>query len=122
MFDSQNDLEQVIRGPSPASDTGRAKATDNDDSDNITMSPHYARTLVELARQRGFDGYLVAFEDSFNSDGTKWARAVSAWVSLLREEMLKAVGPHAEVIWYVPSCESSRLIAGLRLCSVGRTL
>jgi len=118
MFEGSDDLEQVIRGHSPSSKTGPAKATD----DNITMSPHYARMLAELARQRGFDGYLVAFEDSFNSDGTKWARAVSAWVSLLREEMLKVVGPHAEVIWYVPSCELSRLIAGLRLCSIGMTL
>jgi len=77
--------------------------------------------LAELARQRGFDGYLMNFEASFNSDGTKQAHAASAWVSLLREEMQKAVGPHSEVIWYVPSCELPPVIAGLRLRSIGMT-
>jgi mannosyl-glycoprotein endo-beta-N-acetylglucosaminidase len=63
------------------------------------MSPHYARLLADLALQRGFDGYLLNFECTLGG-GPEQARALAAWISVLRAELILKVGPHAHVIWY----------------------
>ena len=59
---------------------------------------HYARILADLAHQRGFDGWLLNFEVPLG-DGDKQARAITLWIGLLRRELKRAVGEHAEVVW-----------------------
>lgn len=62
------------------------------------MSPHYARVLAELARQRGFDGYLLNFESPLKGR-VEQTRALAAWVAVLTKELKSAVGAHAECVW-----------------------
>jgi mannosyl-glycoprotein endo-beta-N-acetylglucosaminidase len=62
------------------------------------MSRHYASVLAELARQRGFDGYLLNFECPLRG-GLEQARALAGWILLLRSELVIKVGTHAQVIW-----------------------
>ncbi|KAF8622794.1 hypothetical protein AX15_006724 [Amanita polypyramis BW_CC] len=64
-----------------------------------TFSGHYATVLADLAHQRGFDGYLLNFEQPLPG-GADQAGMLALWVRLLREELWKKVGQHAEVIWY----------------------
>ena len=54
--------------------------------------------FAELAYQRGFDGYLLNFESTL-SYKTDHARALAAWILLLKEELRVKVGPHAQVMW-----------------------
>ncbi|KAH0839344.1 glycoside hydrolase family 85 protein [Lanmaoa asiatica] len=69
--------------------------TDN----KIPISRRYAVLLAELAHQRGFDGYLLNFEFDlpYNADQ---ARALAAWILLLKAELRAKVGPHTQVMWY----------------------
>ena len=62
--------------------------------DPSTPSEYYSFILADLARQRGFDGFLLNFEQSLPG-GAKQANALSKWVRHLREELWKKVGPHA---------------------------
>jgi len=100
IFEGPNDLQSLILGNIPSSVTGPAAPTD----DTVNTSPYYARLLAELAQQRGFDGYLLNVEGSFpvqdKQTGIQWAHALAAWVAILREELMKQVGPHSEAIWY----------------------
>ena len=66
--------------------------------DPSAPSEYYSFILADLARQRGFDGFLLNFEQSLPG-GAKQANALSKWVRHLREELWKKVGPHAEGIW-----------------------
>lgn len=68
-------------------------------TESIPMSRHYASVLAELARQRGFDGYLLNFECPLRG-GLEQARALAGWILLLRSELVIKVGTHAQVIWY----------------------
>ncbi|KIK92795.1 glycoside hydrolase family 85 protein [Paxillus rubicundulus Ve08.2h10] len=68
-------------------------------STTIPLSKRYAILLAELAYQRGFDGYLLNFEYKLES-GIEQARALAAWIVLLRAELRAKVGPHAQAVWY----------------------
>lgn len=65
---------------------------------SLPLSPYYAKLLASLARQRGFDGWLLNFESDLDG-GIEQARALTAWISLFENEMKRVVGEHAEVIW-----------------------
>ncbi|KAI0059337.1 hypothetical protein BV25DRAFT_1889956 [Artomyces pyxidatus] len=98
--ESEADSLRLLFGRLPSSKTGPA-ATSSTDSSPVPVSPHYARILADLAHQRGFDGYLLNFEYHLRADGgVGHARALAAWIALLRDELKAKVGPHAEVIWY----------------------
>ncbi|KAI9512749.1 glycosyl hydrolase family 85-domain-containing protein [Russula earlei] len=98
--ESEQDCLRLLFGRLPASRTGPA-VPPSVDSSQISISPHYARLLAYIAYQRGFDGYLLNFEWHLNADGgIGQARALTAWISLLRSELKAKVGPHAQVIWY----------------------
>lgn len=66
-------------------------------------SLHHARTLANLAYQRGFDGYLLNMEVGLK-EGMEQARNLSIWISLLEEELRRAIGDHAQVVWYSFCC------------------
>ncbi|KAF8548775.1 glycoside hydrolase family 85 protein [Imleria badia] len=66
---------------------------------NIPISKRYAVLLAELAYQRGFEGYLLNFESDLLYE-TDHARALAAWILLLKAEIRAKVGPHAQVLWY----------------------
>jgi mannosyl-glycoprotein endo-beta-N-acetylglucosaminidase len=72
---------------------------EKDKYSSLPLSTHYARLLAQLAANRGFDGYLLNFECPLQG-GVEQCRALAAWISLLRVELQKQVGPYAEVIWY----------------------
>ncbi|KAI0269338.1 glycosyl hydrolase family 85-domain-containing protein [Gloeopeniophorella convolvens] len=98
--ESEPDCLRLLFGRLPASRTGPAVPATVAGS-AVPVSPHYARLLADLARQRGFDGYLLNFEWHLRAEGgIGQARAVSAWISLLEAELKAKIGPHAEVIWY----------------------
>jgi mannosyl-glycoprotein endo-beta-N-acetylglucosaminidase len=86
------DLVRLLSGPDCAIEI-----------DPSTPSEYYSFILADLARQRGFDGFLLNFEQSLPG-GAKQANALAKWVRHLREELWKKVGLHAEVIW----CARSR--------------
>ena len=83
----------------PVSKTGQVNQAS---SLTLPLSPHYARILAELARERGFDGYLLNFECPLVG-GVEQMRAVAAWITLLHTEILARVGPHGETHWFVGS-------------------
>jgi hypothetical protein len=89
-WDVESEYAKLLHGPSAHPSTA--------------LSPHYARALAQLAARRGFDGYLLNFEASFKDE--KEARMVSAWIVMLRAELRRTVGEHAEVIWFVSYFES----------------
>jgi len=82
----------------PLSKTGQVHQATS--SLTLPLSPHYARVLAELARERGFDGYLLNFECPFIG-GIEQTRALAAWITLLQSEILARVGPHGETHWFV---------------------
>ena len=97
--ESESDGLRLLFGRLPTSKTGPAVSPSVETS-AVPVSPHYARLLACIARQRGFDGYLLNFEWHLHADGgIGQARALSAWVSLLQAELKAKVGPHAEAIW-----------------------
>lgn len=65
---------------------------------SLPISPHYAEILADLAAERGFDGYLLNFEYPLQG-GVEHARALDTWVSLLTDQLLRKVGPHAQTVW-----------------------
>jgi mannosyl-glycoprotein endo-beta-N-acetylglucosaminidase len=83
----------------PLSKTGQVNQSS---SPTLPLSPHYARVLAELARERGFDGYLLNFECHLLG-GVEQTRAVAAWITLLQSEILARVGAHGETHWFVVS-------------------
>ena len=88
---------QLLVGPLPRQTYGPAKP---DSNPTLPVSAHYARLLAELAHQRGFDGYLLNFEEPLPG-GVEQARALTLWIALLEKELKQRVGPHAEAMWYV---------------------
>lgn len=91
------DILRLLFGRLPASVTGPALSQQK--YDTVPVSPHYARALADLALQRGFDGYLLNVECPLRG-GPEQARALTAWIDLLRYYLKTQVGDHAEVIWY----------------------
>ncbi|KAF9530919.1 glycosyl hydrolase family 85-domain-containing protein [Crepidotus variabilis] len=93
----EGDALRIIVGKTPSSKTGQVDQVSSPAV--IPMSPHYARVLAELARDRGFDGYLLNFECAL--DGSlEQTRALAAWITVLQSEILDKVGPHGETLWY----------------------
>lgn len=87
-------------GKMPLSKTGQVNQSTS--SLTLPLSPHYAKVLAELARERGFDGYLLNFECPLVG-GVEQTRAVAAWITLLHTEILARVGAHGETHWFVVS-------------------
>jgi len=94
---AEEDCLRLIVGKIPASKTGQVGQA----AFTLPLSPYYAKLLAELARERGFDGYLLNFECRLGGS-LEQTRALSAWITLLQSEILDKVGPHGETIWYVP--------------------
>ena len=61
--------------------------------------------LAELARERGFDGYLLNFEVPLSGQFEQ-TRTLAAWITLLQSEILAKVGPHGQTLWYVALCRN----------------
>ena len=98
IFEHEASMEDTLRlllGKLPKSRTGPPTTLLNN---GFPISRHYARLLADLARERGFDGYLLNFEFPFIGRSEQ-ARAVEAWTSLLGEELRRKVGEYAETIW-----------------------
>ena len=87
----EDDCKLLISGKSPSSKRGQVDQAG-------TVSPHYARRLAELARDRMFDGYLINVEVSLKGSYAQ-ARALAAWITILQSELVDKVGPHAETHW-----------------------
>jgi len=97
---AEEDTLRLTLGKIPTSRTGRV-VPPSVDSVSIPLSPHYAKVLAELARERAFDGYLLNFECSLTG-GQEQSRIVASWISILQLELKEKVGPHAETIWCAP--------------------
>ncbi|KAJ7618476.1 glycoside hydrolase family 85 protein [Roridomyces roridus] len=93
----EEDCLKLLVGRLPKSKTGPAQQSS--DFRSLPLSPHYARVLADLAHQRGFDGYLLNFECPLQG-GVEQTRALSAWITLLVDELKLKIGTHAEVVWY----------------------
>ncbi|KAF4600425.1 hypothetical protein EYR38_005052 [Pleurotus pulmonarius] len=89
------DCLKLLVGRLPTSKTKSA----GDQPTSLPVSPHYARLLADLAKRRGFDGYLLNFECPLQGRFEQ-TRALTAWIGLLRMELKARVGDHAELIWY----------------------
>lgn len=66
---------------------------------SLPISPYYAKVLAALARERGFDGYLLNFECPFRG-GPDQMRSLCGWIEIFRVELKREIGDHAELIWY----------------------
>ncbi|PPR04914.1 hypothetical protein CVT24_007158 [Panaeolus cyanescens] len=93
---AEEDCLRLVIGKLPTSKTGQVEPGLKL---NLPMSPYYSRVLAEIARDRGFDGYLLNFECPLQG-GFEQTRSLSAWITLLQSEILDKVGPHGEVSWY----------------------
>jgi hypothetical protein len=95
--EGEQDILRLLVGRLPSSTSASSSAQSQA---GLPLSAHYARALAELARQRGFDGYLLNVEVPL-AGGPAQARLLAAWIALLREELRVRVGAHAEAIWCV---------------------
>lgn len=93
----ESDILRLLFCRPPSCVTGAALPEQIPES--IPVSPHYVRALADLARQRGFDGYLLNVECPLRG-GPEQARALTAWIGLLRHYLKIWVGDHADIIWY----------------------
>ncbi|KAH9483196.1 Cytosolic endo-beta-N-acetylglucosaminidase 1 [Psilocybe cubensis] len=93
----EEDCLRLLVGKMPTSKTGQVGQSAT--CLTLPLSPHYARVLADLARERGFDGYLLNFECPL-AGGVEQTRALAAWITLLHSEILEKVGPHGETLWY----------------------
>lgn len=66
---------------------------------DMPVSSHYAKVLANLARERGFDGWLVNIEIDMSGGRTE-ARGLAAWLTIFQREVTKAVGAHGKVLMY----------------------
>jgi|SRR6266545_835473 len=87
----EEDCKLLITGRTPPSRGGQVDQSG-------AVSPHYARLLAELARERGFDGYLINIEVPLTGSYAQ-ARALAAWITILQSELINKVGPYAETHW-----------------------
>lgn len=97
---AEQDCLRLLVGHLPKSRTGFVSQppTGSTSTTSLPISPHYARILADLARQRGFDGYLLNFEVPLVG-GIEQTRALAAWITVLKKELEMKVGGHAEVVW-----------------------
>ncbi|KAI5120734.1 hypothetical protein M0805_006440 [Coniferiporia weirii] len=93
---SQEDMLRLLVGNIPGFGSSASKAFRNN---SLPVSPYYARLLADLARERGFDGYLLNFEYPF-AGKSEQVRALEAWISILNAELKQKVGDYAQTIWY----------------------
>lgn len=93
----EEDCLRLLVGKMPTSKTGQVGQSTT--SMTLPLSPYYATVLADLARERGFDGYLLNFECPLTG-GVEQTRALAAWITLLHSEILEKVGPHGETLWY----------------------
>ncbi|KAI3618189.1 glycoside hydrolase family 85 protein [Moniliophthora roreri] len=91
--DAEPDCLRLLVGKLPTSPSSAPK------TQTLPISPHYARKLAELAKERGFDGYLLNFECPLRG-GVEQTRALATWITLLRKELRRQVGDWAQVVWY----------------------
>ena len=97
---AEPDCLRLLVGSLPSSNTAPAQHSQNTTTISLPLSPHYARLLAALAVQRGFDGYLLNFECPLQG-GVEQTRVLAAWIALLRSELVRTVGAHAECIWCI---------------------
>jgi mannosyl-glycoprotein endo-beta-N-acetylglucosaminidase len=99
IFESSDDLLQLITGPLPQAQD--VSINSPQPSGSIALSSHYACLLAELAYQRGFDGYLLNFESSL-SPGIQQAqsRALASWITILQSKLQERIGAHAQAVWF----------------------
>lgn len=98
IFEHEQSVEENLRlllGKTPTARTSRVTQMR---AGSLPVSSYYARVLADLARDRGFDGYLLNFEYKLPG-GAEQARALEAWVNILRQELKSKVGHHAQVMW-----------------------
>ena len=62
--------------------------------DTLDGNKFYAKKLVEIAKEIGFDGYLMNFECKIDNTDI-----LIEWLSFLREELHKEI-PGSLLIWY----------------------
>lgn len=96
--EGSEDCLRLLLGNLPRAETGPAASSSR--INYLSLSPHYARVLADLAYQRGFDGYLINVEVELQGRAEQ-TRALAAWISLLQHELQRKVGAHAEAIWSV---------------------
>lgn len=85
---------RMIMGLIPGVNSTRTQA-----NPTIPLSPYYAEVLADVAKERGFDGYLLNIEIGLGR-GAEEARALASWITILQDQLVKKVGPHAQTIWY----------------------
>ncbi|KAJ3508430.1 hypothetical protein NMY22_g16622 [Coprinellus aureogranulatus] len=90
------DMLRMIMGRIPGINATEARTQANP---TIPLSPYYAELLADVAKERGFDGYLLNIEIGLGR-GAEEARALASWITILQNELVKKVGPHAQTIWY----------------------
>ncbi|KAJ3508188.1 hypothetical protein NLJ89_g5891 [Agrocybe chaxingu] len=95
----EEDSLRLIVGKMPTSQLKTGQVDQTSPSFTLPLSTHYAKVLAELARERGFDGYLLNFEVPLGG-GYEQTRALAAWITVLQAEILQKVGPHGETVWY----------------------
>ncbi|KAJ4494824.1 glycosyl hydrolase family 85-domain-containing protein [Lentinula edodes] len=93
----EQDSLRLLVGKLPKSRTGPVSQPTTPTS--LPLSPHYARILADLAKKRGFDGYLLNFECPLVG-GIEQTRALAAWITILQAELKYKIGDHAEAMWY----------------------
>ncbi|KAJ4477293.1 glycoside hydrolase family 85 protein [Lentinula aciculospora] len=111
----EQDCLRLLVGKLPKSRTGPVSPPTTPTS--LPLSPHYARILADLAKKRGFDGYLLNFECPLVG-GTEQTRALAGWITLLQDELKTKVGDHAETMWYDSVIINGRLAWQDRLNSL----
>ena len=90
---------RLLVGPLPSSTFGPAVPSAGTSSNTaLPVSTHYATLLAQVAYERGFDGYLMNVECPLRG-GAVHARALDAWLTILRAELRRIVGQHSKVIW-----------------------
>ncbi|KZO92845.1 glycoside hydrolase family 85 protein [Calocera viscosa TUFC12733] len=89
ILEGANDRYRILTGTDTTSIT----------EDTNSISKLYADYLIDLCELRGFDGYLLNFEVSY--ENAKNARLLGAWVAYLRSESRRRLGADRSVImWY----------------------
>ncbi|KAH6890096.1 glycosyl hydrolase family 85-domain-containing protein [Coprinopsis sp. MPI-PUGE-AT-0042] len=89
------DLYQMVAGkPFPGDREYRMPTND------MPVSSHYAKLLANLARERGFDGWLVNIEIDMSGGRTE-ARGLAAWLTIFQREVLMydSVIIRGDLVW-----------------------
>ncbi|TFK24206.1 hypothetical protein FA15DRAFT_669759 [Coprinopsis marcescibilis] len=95
IFEGQSDLDllRMVVGKLP--EGPNSQAVDY----TVPVSSYYAELFADIAKERGFDGWLMNVE-IYLQGGAAQARGLAAWMSLLTDAIHRKVGPHGQVIWY----------------------